>query len=251
MRKLALVCAFVSMLLFGQDVHAQKEYGIFNSVAIGLNVGSTGIGMDVATPITKYVMLRGGVSFMPGITIKTDVDVEVKGHPMEQIGSYPASLAMEGSLKRAQGELVASVYPFPSFPFFISAGAFFGGDKLATITGHSEELKNYISQGSQAGVAIGDYVLPVDEDGNVSGGLKVKAVRPYVGIGFGRIVPKKRLGFSGELGVQVHGTPEVYTDNGSLGNLMSELDPDDDFTKIIDKLTVYPVLKLRLTGRIF
>ena len=251
MRKLALVCAFVSMLLFGQVVHAQKEYGIFNSVAIGLNVGSTGIGMDVATPITKYVMLRGGVSFMPGITIKTDVDVEVKGHPMEQIGSYPASLAMEGSLKRAQGELVASVYPFPSFPFFISAGAFFGGDKLATITGHSEELKNYISQGSQAGVAIGDYVLPVDKDGNVSGGLKVKSVRPYVGIGFGRIVPKKRLGFSGELGVQVHGTPEVYTDYGSLDNLMSEVDPDDDFTKIIDKLTVYPVLKLRLTGRIF
>ena len=115
----------------------------------------------------------------------------------------------------------------------------------------SEELKNYTAQGSEAGVAIGDYVLPVDKNGNVSGGLTVKAVRPYVGIGFGRIVPKKRLGFSGELGVQVHGTPEVYTDNGSLGNLMSELDPDDDFTKIIDKLTVYPVLKLRLTGRIF
>ena len=251
MRKLTFVCAFIGLLLFGQVMHAQKEYGIFNSLAVGLNVGTTGIGIDVATPITKYVMLRGGVSFMPGITIKTDVDVQVKGHPMDMMGSYPARLAMEGSLKRAQGELVASVYPFPSFPFFISAGAFFGGDKLATITGHSEELKNYISQGSQAGVAIGDYVLPVDKDGNVSGGLKVKAVRPYVGIGFGRIVPKKRLGFSGELGVQVHGTPEVYTDYGSLDNLMSELDPDDDFTKIIDKLTVYPVLKLRLTGKIF
>ena len=250
MRKLTFVCAFIGLLLFGQAMHAQKEYGIFNSLAVGLNVGTTGIGVDVATPITKYVMLRGGVSFMPGITIKTDVDVQVDD-PTGMGGSYPARLAMEGSLKRAQGELVASVYPFPSFPFFISAGAFFGGDKLATITGHSEELKNYISQGSQAGVAIGDYVLPVDKDGNVSGGLKVKAVRPYVGIGFGRIVPKKRLGFSGELGVQVHGTPEVYTDYGSLDNLMSEVDPDDDFTKIIDKLTVYPVLKLRLTGKIF
>ena len=65
------------MLLLGQTIHAQKEYGIFNSLAVGLNVGSTGIGVDVATPITKYVMLRGGVSFMPGITIKTDVDVQV------------------------------------------------------------------------------------------------------------------------------------------------------------------------------
>ena len=250
MKRLTLVCAFISMLLLGQAVHAQKELGIFNSLAVGLNVGSTGIGVDVATPITEYVMLRGGISFMPGITINTDVKVEVDD-PTGQMGSFPARVDLEGSMKRMQGELIASVYPFPSFPFFISAGAYFGGDKLVTIEGHSEELKNYIAQGEEFGVVIGDYVLPVDKNGNVSGGLKVKAVRPYVGIGFGRVVPKKRLGFSGELGVQVHGRPEVYTNYGNLDDLMSELGPDDDFTKIIDKLTVYPVLKLRLTGRIF
>ena len=250
MKNLTLLGAVLSMLLLGQIVSAQKEYGIFNSLAVGVNVGSAGIGVDVATPITKYVMLRGGVSFMPGIKVNTDVDVTVDD-PTGKLGSYPAKVAMEGSLKRAQGELIASVYPFPSFPFFVSAGAYFGGDKLLKITGHSEELKNYIAQGSEIGIAIGDYVLPVDKEGNVSGGLKVKAVRPYVGIGFGRIVPKKRLGFSGEIGVQVHGTPEVYTDYGNLDQLMDELDPDDDFTKIIDKLTVYPVIKLRLTGRIF
>ena len=187
---------------------------------------------------------------MPGITINTDVKVEVDD-PTGQMGSFPARVDLEGSMKRTQGELIASVYPFPSFPFFISAGACFGGDKLVTIVGPSEELKSYIAQGEKLGVVIGDYVLPVDKNGNVSGGLKVKAVRPYVGIGFGRIVPKKRLGFSGELGVQVHGTPEVYTNYGNLDDLISELDADDDFTKIIDKLTVYPVLKLRLTGRIF
>ena len=52
-----------------------------------------------------------------------------------------------------------------------------------------------------------------------------------------------------ELGVQFHGTPEVYTDNGDLGNLMEEA--DNEYTDIINKLTVYPVLKLRLSGRIF
>ncbi len=250
MRRITLICAFVSLLFWGQIAQAQKEYGICNSLAVGLNVSTIGIGVDVATPITKYVMLRGGVSFMPGIMINTDVDVEVND-PTGLRGAYPARLAMEGSLKRTQGEVVASIYPFPRFPFFISAGAYWGGEKLMTIQGHSDELKNYIALGNQAGIAIGDYVLPVDENGNVSGGLKVKAVRPYVGIGFGRVVPKKRLGFSGELGVQVHGTPEVYTDYGNLDQLISELELDDDFTKIIDKLTVYPVLKLRLTGRIF
>ena len=120
-----------------------------------------------------------------------------------------------------------------------------------SITGHSEELKQLIAQGEQIGVEIGDYVLPVDKNGDVAGGLKVKAFRPYVGIGFGRIVPKGRIGFSGELGMQVHGTPEVYTDYGSLDKLIGDKDLDDNFTKIIDKLKVYPVLRLRLTGRIF
>lgn len=239
----------MSLLLGVQTLQAQKEHGVFNSVTLGLSVGTVGIGVDVATPITKYVMLRGGINFVPGIKINTDVNVNVQ-NPTGQ-GSAPARLDMTGNLQRAQGELIASVYPFPSFPFFVSAGAFFGGDKLLKISGHSNELKDLIAQGDAAGVVIGDYVLPVDKNGDVSGGLKVKAVRPYVGIGFGRLVPKGRIGFSGELGVQVHGTPEVYTDYGSLGNLMDNLDPDDDFTKIIDKLTVYPVLKLRLSGRLF
>ena len=98
---------------------------------------------------------------------------------------------------------------------------------------------------------IGDYTIPVDKNGNVSGGLKVSNFRPYVGLGFGRAVPKKRLGVMFELGVQFHGKPDVYTDYGNVNNLLDEVDPDDTFSKIMDKLTVYPVMKIRLCGRIF
>ena len=89
----------------------------------------------------------------------------------------------------------------------------------------------------------------MDENGNVSGGLKVASFRPYLGLGFGRAVPRKRLGFMFELGVQFHKTPEVYADNADLTSL-NEM-ADNDFSDIIDKLTVYPVLKFRLCGRIF
>ena len=79
--------------------------------------------------------------------------------------------------------------------------------------------------------------------------MKVAGFRPYVGLGFGRAVPKNRINLAFELGVQFHGTPEVYSDNGDLGNLINEA--DNEYTDIINKLTVYPVLKLRLSGRIF
>ena len=93
-------------------------------------------------------------------------------------------------------------------------------------------------------------IIPVDKNGNVSGGIKVSSFRPYVGIGFGRIVPKnKRVGFLFEIGAQIHGTPEVYTDYGNVDMLMEEA--DNEFTDVMDKITVYPVMRFRLCGKLF
>ena len=152
-------------------------------------------------------------------------------------------------MSRASGELLVDYYPFLSSSFFVTAGAYFGGSKLVKITGHSDELKEYVNEGGKAGIVIGDQTIPVDKDGNISGGLKAAGFRPYLGVGFGRAVPKKRIGVQFELGVQFHGTPKVYTDAGILGS--TSTDGDDSFTKIIDKLTVYPVMKLRFCGRLF
>lgn len=249
MKRLFLLCAFVSMFATCNFISAQKELGIFNSLSVGVSAGLTGIGVDVATPITPYVAVRGGVSFMPGFSINTDVDVDIDN---PELGAYSTSMDVKGSMKRASGELLVNVYPFPqASSFFVTAGAYFGGSKLVKIEGHSDELKDLIAQGETAGIVIGDYMIPVDKNGNVSGGLKVSGFRPYVGLGFGRAVPKKRLGVMFELGVQFHGRPEVYTDYGNLDDLLKEVDEDDTFTKIIDKLTVYPVMKIRLCGKIF
>lgn len=246
MKKVIFSCLLLLAAMGSSKLHAQEEhnYGYFNSVAVGVNVGTTGIGFDVATPIGNYLALRAGVDFMPNFSMNTDVDVsaESNGEP------YNGNVNVEGTLKRTSGNVLLNVYPFKSASFFIAAGAYFGGDKLVQITGHSDELQQLIAQGGNYGIEIGDYTIPVDKNGNISGGLKVAAFRPYLGLGFGRIVPKKRVNFMFELGVQFHKTPKVYSDNGDLGNLMEEA--DNDFSDIIDKLTLYPVLKFRLSGRI-
>ena len=253
MRKFVLsVCVFVSALISCATVSAQKEMGIFNSLGVGVGVGLTGVDVEVATPITPYLALRAGVSIMPNFSLTTGVDVDVDVDASTSGLTIPNEIDVTGSLKRTMGQVLLNVYPFPrSSSFFIAAGAYFGGSKLVQIEGHSDELSDLIAQGEDIGLAIGDYVLPVDRDGNVSGGLKVSGFRPYVGLGFGRAVPSKRLSVMFELGVQFHGTPEVYTDYGNVDELLAEIDEDDTFSKIIDKLTVYPVMKIRLCGRIF
>ena len=52
-----------------------------------------------------------------------------------------------------------------------------------------------------------------------------------------------------ELGVQFHGTPKVYADKADLTAINAVA--YNEFSDIIDKLTGCPVLKFRLSGRIF
>lgn len=245
MKKIIFLWAILSIAMMCSPVSAQKELGIFNSLSVGVSAGTTGIGIDVATPVTPHFAIRGGVSFMPGISFDTDVDVDLKDPKLEE----NSSLNLTGNMKRASGELLVNYYPFLSSSFFVTAGAYFGGNKLLKVKGHSDKLAEYVNGGNQASIIIGDQEIPVDKNGNVSGGFKVSGFRPYIGVGFGRAVPKKRIGVQFELGVQFHGSPKLYSSAGDLSGALA--DSDDDFTKVMDKLTVYPVMKVRFCGRLF
>ena len=181
---------------------------------------------------------------MPNFNLTTDVDVELD----EQAAG---TMDVEGTLKRVSGQVLLNVYPFRSAGFFVAVGGYLGGSSLVTIEGTSDQaLRDKIAEAESAGIVIGDQTIPFDENGNVSGGLRVNGFRPYVGIGFGRAIPSRRLNVSVDMGVQFHGTPEVYTNTGEL-DLSSFGEDGDTFSKIVDKLTFYPVLKVRLNGRIF
>lgn len=246
MKKFLSLC-IVCLSLISIQLHAQEnKFGYFNSLSIGANIGTTGWGIDVATPIGQYLALRAGITIMPNFSYSDEVDID---YTTSQEYDVPASMEVEGSMGRTAGEVLLNIYPFKRASFFISGGAVFGGDKLIKVKGHSNELANLQAQAGEAGIEIGDYTIPVDKNGNVSGGIKVSSFRPYLGLGFGRIVPKKRVGFLFELGVQFHNTPEVYTDYGNIGYLDQE--SENDFSEILDKLTIYPVLRFRLCGRIF
>lgn len=217
--------------------------GIFDHLGLGVGIGTTGISIEAATPITSFVQMRAGVSIVPSITFNSDVNVEytVAGH------KGVSDVELEGDLGRVQGQVIFNVYPIPKCNFFIAAGAYFGGNTIVKIEGHSDELQQIHS--AVDGVVIGDYKIPVDENGNVKGGIKVNSFRPYFGIGFGRVVPGKLLSFNTELGVQIHGKPKLYTDYGKI-DVPEEYD-DNTFHKIMDKVTVYPTLTFRLNFRAF
>ena len=224
---------------------------LFNHLAVNAHVATTGVGVELSTPITKFITMRAGVTCMPGFSF----NAEVYGQYYDNNTPRDFTVNLDANLKRTQGSVIFNVYPLAKAKvcssFFLAAGLYFGGDKLVKINGHSDEIANDLKQlDGTPYIELGDYKLPVDENGNVKGGLKVQKVRPYLGLGFGRYVPKKRISVTGELGVQFHGHIKPYTSEGEI-EAFDELTEKDDWKKVMDKLTVYPMLKIVISGRIF
>ena len=226
---------------------------LFNHLAVNAHVATTGVGVELSTPITKFITMRAGVTCMPGFSF----NAEVYGQYYDYVNTTQKDFTvnLDANLKRTQGSVIFNVYPLAKAKvcssFFLAAGLYFGGDKLVKINGHSDEIAEKINQfNGNPYIELGDYKLPVDEYGNVKGGLKVQKVRPYLGLGFGRYVPNKRISVTGELGVQFHGHIKPYTSEGEI-EAFDELTEKDDWKKVMDKLTVYPMLKIVISGRIF
>lgn len=257
MKKILL--AIVAVLSIG-NAAAQSDFNreLGNHWGLGVGVGTEGINVSVATCLTNYVEMELGMNFMPGIKVTGDVDATynytINGAP----GQEEDNIEIKGNFARTTVDFKAHVYPFGgNSKFFVAAGFSFGGSELAELSGHSDKVAElYAMQGInpdfKPSLEIDKYKLEIDKNGNVSGGVKVNSFRPYLGLGYGRLVPKKRIGARVELGVQFHGKPKVYSgENEDLLKTLSGEKGSDDISDIVDKLTVYPVLKFSLRGRLF
>ncbi len=236
-------------VLLSLSVPAKAQF--FDHLGANVQVGTNGISIEAVSNITQFVNIRAGVDFMPDIKFNADADFEYYDH-FGNTGNYQGTMDLQGRLGRTQAHVIFNVYPVPKVPFYVAVGAYFSGNKLVKISGHSDEIKEqYEMYGDQmsGGVIIGNYNVPTNENGDVKGGIKVNGFRPYFGIGWGRTLPNKLVNFGIELGVQIQGKPKVYTDYGSLDS--SEYEDNNTYQKIINKLKVYPVLSFRLGFKAF
>ena len=131
---------------------------------------------------------------------------------------------------------------------------FIGTSDFITLDGQFDMNDPNIKQIQQAGLMkdieleIGDDVIRAGNDGSMAAKLKVNGFCPYVGLGWGRAIPKHRFGFRFEMGAVFHGHPELVSDNlvssGSSGDI-------SDAEEIINKITVFPQISLQLTYKLF
>ena len=285
MKKILLISV---LSIFGlTSAHAQYnndvELGMFNHLSVGVGVGTTFISIGAAAPISRFVSVRAGADFMPVSNIKfhpaldlgfsqdvKDVfDIIQNSLPGElKTKSMPDKIKFDGKLKYTAGHLLFDVYPFKNSSFHVTAGAYVGGKELVNMDTAGDQL---LLEGIYAynhseireewglgklGVKLGNYFLEPDKDGVIKTTVEVNAFRPYIGIGFGRVVPTKhRFACNVDLGIQFWGKPKVFLegDNGK-----TQLDKFDNLDaqsakalKSLSETTFWPTLNVRCVYRIF
>ena len=248
---------------------ANATLGILNHLSVGANVGTTGIGADVAVPVTRFFDVQAGFSIMPRIKYSTNVHLNL---PLSEINSFlPAQeqvnfsdIPVQGKLTMLNGKVMVNFMPFVISSFHVTVGGYFGGSdiievyntndgQLAPINRANEVMETLgMPEQSRIGLKMGDYLLTPDAQGNVKATLKTQSFKPYVGIGFGRgVVKHKPIGFKFDIGAMFWGTPTVVDHNGIELTKQDWDGKDGGAFRIISKFKVYPVLNFRICGRIF
>ena len=202
MKKMYLL--FVATMLLCGTTFAQtpSEGGAFENFGASLKFGAMyGPGIDFSTSIHPNIKTRVGFNYL-GYNAANVIDIS-GDEELEQ-----------GKLKFANANLLFDYYPTVGSLFHITAGAYIGSNK-AEIEGKGFDP-----------FSLNDYVVIPDANGYFKGSVKFGgAVKPYLGIGLGRTIPNKTVGFKFELGVVYQG--KVKVDSDYLNTAMKPDDVDD------------------------
>lgn len=164
---------------------AQKmdEHGVFNTIEVAANIGTTGLGLEVASPITEWSKLRVGFDCMPQFTVPmhfglaTYVDGKVNDK-FDRIQDMMYNLSgltidqevkMESKPTMTTFRLLVDVYPFKNNRHWhFTAGFFVGGGSvgksLNAITEMPSLLALNIYDRLYSGITSDDFLDKVYDD---------------------------------------------------------------------------------------
>lgn len=244
-----ILVSFVTAFTMLVAASAQTDLRILNHLSVGAEVGTMGLGVDLAMPISPFVDVQAGYVFIPKISYNTKIDMN---KDLAGIHENP----VKGTMQSNGGKFLVNVMPAPHVTsFHITAGLYFGSAEPVGLVDREPmpfEIyqHNLAFPDDQRGLALGDYLLKPDKNGHIDATLKTNTVKPYLGIGIGRAVPHKRIGFKVDLGCVFWGKPTIWNNGEEV--LDTDAGGDDGgVMKIMTKFRVYPVLNFRLCGRIF
>ena len=211
----------------GNAADTSKNSGVPLSFAIGLSAGTNAfIGGDVAIRIANHVNLRAGYNYLEYTFSESSVDLDGE------------TLLFKGNLDQTNMEVLAE-YAFAK-------------DKIRIVAGAAYTFNNVMSgEGILAdSLAYEDIIITPDEVGFVKGTVSfANMISPYIGIGFGKAIPSKRVGVSLDVGTYYKGSPDVMLEASNL--LRNNVNNEQTIEDAMSFIKWWPVVSLRVAVKLY
>ncbi|RIV23431.1 hypothetical protein DYU11_10535 [Fibrisoma montanum] len=186
---------FFLLCLINTSLYAQSTPGFeprpASQYQVGIQAGTTGIGLygERLLDQAHRLALRVGVNYLAyrqPVRLKTADDSYVVIDPDFMISLAHAGLRWN---------------PFKRSSFFVTAGAGYTWNPALRFVLTAENTVNF-----------GGLVMTAEDVGTIRAGLRWNPVVAYLGTGFGRVIPRRRLTVGVELGGYYLGKPTVELD---------------------------------------
>lgn len=194
--------------------------------AVGVSLGTPGLGVQVSTQVSELLVLRGAID---GMSLSRNEDY--------------SDIAYDGKAKLMTGGLFADLHPGGG-PFLVSAGAYAGKRKIK------------LRAQPTANVEIGDQTYTPAQVGRIDGEAKLSKLQPFVGVGFDNTyVGDRGWGFRALAGVSFSKAPKVTlaATGGALASdptFLAELRQEEAEAREDAKdFKYFPVIQIGLTRR--
>ncbi|PWG04327.1 hypothetical protein [Polaribacter aquimarinus] len=155
--------------------------------AFGIS-GGTGFGFDYSRKLSdKFYTTISYNSFVYSIK---DFEQEISGE----------TLLVNTDLDFTNIDVKISYHPFSSAFKLVAGLGFFSSSNVNISTTFKDNIK------------IGDVEFNSADSGSLLIDMNWGKTSPYIGLGFGRSVPRKRLGFAIDIGTYMSSSPEITLD---------------------------------------
>ena len=224
MRK-SLLYLFIILISWTSISQENADSNYANKYAVALNGSTLGGGIEVARNLSPHfnIRLRGNTLSIKNFVQEIEVD--------------DANLNVTANTRFLEFDLSLEYLPFKASSFKLVGGASHFSD------GNTKAFATY-----DGTFEYGEIVLGPEDIGDLQLSLDYNGFAPYFGLGFGRAVPKRKIGLAFEAGSFYLPQPQVgITASGMLEPTANEA---DSLQEDIKDYRWFPFINLRLSIRI-
>lgn len=165
MRKYITILALFSILGIAKAQFCTNEYKLFNHLGVGVNAGTSGIGIEVSSTVGQYLQIRTGVDYMPKFNYKMDFGIQLGDEQgsynpeesqqrfdkladmLEDFTGYKPDdhVSLNGKPTFANFKFLADILPFENKNWRFTVGFYAGGANVAKAENVIEDASTLIA----------------------------------------------------------------------------------------------------------